>query len=83
MTKFMDLYNLIKLIKVTTCVKGTDSCIDLLLTKVTSALQMMTSSLLQSAKIQLQKLLPIFVSFKEFNGWIKNPIKTIPKKSFV
>ena len=83
MTKFMDLYNLIKLIKATTCVKGTDSCIDLLLTKVTSALQMMTSSLLQSAKIQLQKLLPIFVSFKEFNEWIKNPIKTIPKKSFV
>ena len=32
MSKFMDLYNLIKFIKATTCVKGTGSCIDLLLT---------------------------------------------------
>ena len=37
-TKFMDLYNLIKLIKATTCVKGTESCIDLLLTNHSSYL---------------------------------------------
>ena len=37
-TKFMDLYNLIKLIKATTCVKGTKSCIDLLLTNQSSYL---------------------------------------------
>ena len=32
MREFMDLYNLINLIKTTTCFKGTGSCIDLLLT---------------------------------------------------
>ena len=37
-TKFMDLYNLIKLIKATACVKGTESCIDLLLTNHSSYL---------------------------------------------
>ena len=32
MREFVDLYNLINLIKTTTCFKGTESCIDLLLT---------------------------------------------------
>ena len=51
--------------------------------ELTPGPQMMTSSLLPSAKIQLQIFHLFLCHYKELNGWIKNHMKIIPKNLFL